>query len=144
MNHDIELQLDNTLPPLPPPQDYGRGLYTADQMRAYAQAALDALAETDRPLYDAPISKHATLAEWWAEKQAAKQSLCPHEHATNDWRLHNSGTPAPLKLRDWCTDPDNCLRCKAPQWDQQNHDHAGIPLSGITATTAPTTGDNYL
>jgi hypothetical protein len=35
--------------------------------------------------------------------------------------------------RDWCTDPDNCGRCKAPQWDQHNHNHAGIPLSGIGA-----------
>jgi hypothetical protein len=46
--------------------------------------------------------------------------------------------PAPMKRRDWCTDPDNCSRCKAPQWDQHNHSHAGIPLSG-TATTAHTT-----
>lgn len=51
--------------------------------------------ETDRPLYDAPVSRHATLAEWWAEKQAAEQSLCPHEHAINDWRLHNSDGAAP-------------------------------------------------
>lgn len=29
--------------------------------------------------------------------------------------------------RDWCTDPDNCGRCKAPTWDQLNHSHAGIP-----------------
>jgi hypothetical protein len=92
--------MSNELPPLPKPQDYGRGLYTADQMRAYAQAALDALAETDRPSYDAPVSKHATLAEWWAEKQAAEQSLCPHEHAINDWRLHNSGI-ADLRDAKW-------------------------------------------
>lgn len=44
---------------------------------------------------------------------------------------------APRLLRDWCTDPDNCARCKAPQWDQHRHSHAGIPLSGITATPHP-------
>lgn len=30
--------------------------------------------------------------------------------------------------RDWCTDPDNCQRCKALAWDQVNHSHAGIPI----------------
>ena len=30
--------------------------------------------------------------------------------------------------RDWCTDPDNCQRCKAPEWDQHKHRHAGIPM----------------
>lgn len=27
---------------------------------------------------------------------------------------------------DVCTDPDNCKRCKAPQWDRHRHQHAGI------------------
>ena len=30
--------------------------------------------------------------------------------------------------RDWCTDPDNCRRCKAPAWQQTKLNHAGIPL----------------
>lgn len=29
---------------------------------------------------------------------------------------------------DVCTDPDNCTRCKAPQWDKHNHEHAGLGL----------------
>jgi hypothetical protein len=27
---------------------------------------------------------------------------------------------------DVCTDPGNCKRCKAPQWDKKNHAHAGL------------------
>lgn len=38
-----------------------------------------------------------------------------------------------LPGRDWCTDPDNCQRCKAATWDQKKYHHAGIPLSGIGA-----------
>jgi len=30
--------------------------------------------------------------------------------------------------RDWCTDPDNCPRCKAATWDQVNYHHVGIPI----------------
>jgi len=64
--------MSNELPPLPEPYHgfYATPMYSPDQMRAYAQAALNAFAETDRPSYDAPVSKHATLAEWWAEKQS--------------------------------------------------------------------------
>lgn len=40
--------------------------------------------------------------------------------------------------RDWCTDPDNCRRCKAPAWDQHKHHHAGIPLA---ARTQPAQGE---
>lgn len=35
---------------------------------------------------------------------------------------------AERERRDWCTDPDNCARCKAPEWDQPKHHHAGIPV----------------
>jgi hypothetical protein len=35
--------------------------------------------------------------------------------------------------RDWCTDADNCKRCKAPTWDQVNHSHAGIPVGAQKA-----------
>lgn len=33
-----------------------------------------------------------------------------------------------LDERDYCTDPDNCSRCKAATWDQPNRFHAGIPV----------------
>jgi hypothetical protein len=49
-------------------------------------------------------------------------------------------TPTVKEIRDWCTDPDNCKRCKAPNWDQLKHDHAGIPL-GQQRTAAPTVQD---
>jgi hypothetical protein len=33
-----------------------------------------------------------------------------------------------LDDRDWCTDPDNCRRCKAPVSEQTKLSHAGIPV----------------
>ena len=44
--------------------------------------------------------------------------------------------------RDYCTDPSNCKRCKAPTWDQLNHEHAGIPQGtqrtrGVPASSEP-------
>lgn len=34
--------------------------------------------------------------------------------------------PAPQAPLDVCTDPDNCRRCKAAQWDKHKFEHAGI------------------
>lgn len=45
--------------------------------------------------------------------------------------------PQPTESRDWCTDPDNCQRCKAPTWDQKNHHHAGIPFAAQAPQPAP-------
>lgn len=42
--------------------------------------------------------------------------------------------------RDWCTDPSNCRRCKAPTWDQPNHEHAGIPVGTQRSTDRTTDG----
>jgi hypothetical protein len=32
---------------------------------------------------------------------------------------------------DVCTDPDNCKRCKAPQWEKHKYVHAGLQAHGI-------------
>lgn len=50
--------MDEDLPPLPEPYHgfYAAPMYSADQMRAYALAAL---------------AQPANIAEWWAAKQAA-------------------------------------------------------------------------
>ena len=34
----------------------------------------------------------------------------------------------PERVRDWCTDPSNCSRCKTATWDQVNKHHAGVPM----------------
>jgi hypothetical protein len=41
---------DRELPPLPTPTDYGRGLYTADQMREYARAVIAQSAASGEPV----------------------------------------------------------------------------------------------
>ena len=82
--------------------------YTAEQMREYAQAALDALADeaeasikemVDKglgqlPQPDKEVSKHATIAEWHAEKtspvawQAVGGSIWAHKTSEDDRPLY--------------------------------------------------------
>ena len=42
--------------------------------------------------------------------------------------FREASPPSTEAFRDFCTDPDNCRRCKAPDWDQENHSRAGLPL----------------
>lgn len=55
--------------------------------------------------------------------------------------LSHGVTPSRAPERDYCTDPDNCQRCKAFAWDQHKHEHAGIPLSQVAAGVTGTFND---
>jgi len=58
--------------------------------------------------------KMADAAQWDADVQKGRQIL--HRRVLDKLK------------RDWCTDPNNCKRCKTMAWDQVNHAHAGIPV----------------
>jgi hypothetical protein len=53
---------DRELPPLPTPTDYGRGLYTADQMREYARAVIAQSAASGEPV--AIDAVYETIIHW--------------------------------------------------------------------------------
>jgi hypothetical protein len=66
------------------------------------------------------------MARWVARLYGVKVTV-KLESATGESNTVIDGRPQTPPL-DVCTDPDNCKRCKAPQWDRHRHEHAGLRI----------------
>lgn len=80
-----------------------------------------------------PDGLSSSNAQWWLDHRAQiiealeAEGLQIWSDKDRVWLHRTAGVTAVAPERDYCTDPNNCPRCKAATWDQVKHEHAGIP-----------------
>ena len=113
--------MTHTLPPLPTPTDYGRGLYTADQMREYAHAALAQPAASGEPLFllhCGQIDSDGEQDEWDCEADSyMRVKEFAQQHPGQTIKLY--AAPQPAAVSDLLRRSRNMLS-HPPLWWQEN------------------------
>lgn len=69
-----------------------------------------------------PLTMLDLMTRWVARTQGVKVTVRV-EGLTGESTTVIDGRMPSL---DVCTDPYNCMRCKAPQWEKHKHEHAGL------------------
>lgn len=73
-----------------------------------------------------PLTMLDLMVKWVARTKCVKVTV----HVEGAMGESTTVIDGRMPSLDVCTDPDNCKRCKAPQWDKTNHAHAGLGLGG--------------